>query len=55
MRSSGPSVGLADLVGALEGLEDVEPYREHEEHRYFVDEFLDARIKVIKAWNFACD
>ncbi len=36
-------------------LEDVNPYKKHEDHRYFVDEFLEPRMKVIKAWNFACD
>lgn len=39
----------------FEGLEDVEPYLQHEEHVYFIEEFLDSRIKVKKAWNFACD
>lgn len=33
-------------------LEDVAAYREHPDHRHFVDDLLAPRLLVLKAWNF---
>jgi len=40
------------IVVRFRSVDDVEPYREHPEHRAYVDEFLRPRMVVIKAWNF---
>ena len=37
----------------FQSIDDVEGYRTHPEHRQFVDDYLQPRTKVIKAWNFA--
>ncbi len=36
----------------LDSLGDVEPYRAHPNHRRYVDEYLEPRWEVVKAWNF---
>jgi len=42
----------ACLVLRFAGLDAVAGYREHPDHRRFVDEFLRERAAVLKAWNF---
>ena len=37
----------------FDDIESVETYKEHPEHRRYVDEFLAPQMAVIKAWNFA--
>lgn len=39
------------LAVSFASLEDVERYRDHPEHRRFVDEVVKPRLAVIKAWN----
>jgi uncharacterized membrane protein YdbT with pleckstrin-like domain len=39
----------------FQSAEDIEPYRVHPDHRAYVDEFLEPRMDVIKAWNFAVE
>ncbi|MGH7894605.1 MAG: Dabb family protein [Candidatus Binatia bacterium] len=36
-------------------LADADAYREHPEHRRFVDEFVAPRCEVRKAWSFAVE
>lgn len=41
-----------NLVVYFKSLPDIEDYKIHPEHRQYVDEFLQGKIEVIKAWNF---
>ncbi len=40
------------LVVRFDSLEDVERYMVDPDHRAYVDDFIRARIEVVKAWNF---
>ena len=40
------------LVIDFANLEDLEAFRVHPAHRGYVGDFLEPRLKVIKAWNF---
>ena len=43
------------LTIRFDGLDDVDAYRAHPDHRRFVDEFLGPRIAVKKIWNFVVE
>jgi len=40
------------LIVRFDTLDDVEAYAVDPDHRAYVDDFMRARIEVIKAWNF---
>jgi len=40
------------LVVRFASIEDYEPYRDHPEHRRFVDKVVAPRAAARKAWNF---
>jgi heme-degrading monooxygenase HmoA len=40
------------IVVRFDRLADVEPYRVHPRHRDLVENVLQSRVEVIKAWNF---
>lgn len=41
------------LVLQFATLEAVEAYREHPDHRSYVNDYMRPRMEVIKAWNFS--
>lgn len=40
------------IVLGFETLEAIDGYREHPDHRAYVDDYMRPRMEVIKAWNF---
>lgn len=42
----------ACLVITFESIDAVEPYRVHPIHQAYLDDFLNPRAEVKKAWNF---
>ncbi|MDD9934949.1 MAG: Dabb family protein [Myxococcales bacterium] len=48
------SLAAWDMCIALtfDSLDAVEPYRVHPDHQAFLDDFLNPRAEVKKAWNF---
>ena len=40
------------LVLHFASTDDLEPFREHPDHRAYVDEYLKPKLACLKAWNF---
>ena len=40
------------LVLHFASTDDLEPFREHPDHRAYVDDYLKPKLTCIKAWNF---
>jgi hypothetical protein len=40
------------IVLRFDSLEGIRSYREHPEHRRYVDEYMKPKMQVVKAWNF---